>query len=200
MVTFAFNFPGEKENDPREEEFWKANPTLGEYHLWPLGFSGLLPPAAYPEAERNEMCKEGGKVWEWDLMPQRVRMIREVMNQRGPIDSVTGKPRDIAIFVHCAAGCDRTGQVVAAYRLNYLINQNSTAIQKIYQLNVEECGRPPNYFSTSATEWYCVYWTNLNQRNVGDCLHIADCDFLGKCTWPPKNTTHYAVKAKSLLP
>ena len=26
-----------------------------------------------------------------------------------------------------------------------------------YARDVSECGRPPNYFSTSALEWFCLY-------------------------------------------
>ncbi len=73
-----------------------------------------------------------------------------------------------------------------------MINSDPSAIQTVYKYNVEECGRPPNYYSTCGTEWYCLYYQyNHPGRNIGNCLHIADCEFLGKCKWPPKDPNFY---------
>jgi hypothetical protein len=51
-----------------------------------------------------------------------------------------------------------------------------------YSLDVSECGRPPNYFSTSALEWFCLY--HAQQRGTDGkvpCTSFAKCKTFGNC-------------------
>lgn len=191
IIDVSFN--NAFDDDPSEHQFWEKNPSKGKYINWPLGVAGLLPPSSYSEEERRRMANS--TVWDVDKIPDRIIDLRELVISPGPIDPATGRPRPVAVYVHCTAGCDRTGQVVAAYRLSYMINKDHSAIQTIFGLNVKECGRSPNYFSTCGTEWHCLYFSiNHNDRDVGNCLHIADCELFGKCTWPPKNPNATSIK------
>ena len=51
--------------------------------------------------------------------------------------------------VHCTAGCDRTGEFIGSYRLQF----QGVDVYEMYQMDTDECGRSPNYWSTMALEW-----------------------------------------------
>ena len=101
-------------------------------------------------------------------------------------------------FVHCEAGCDRTGEVVGAYRLQYTYKDT----RKMYHANCEECyTRCSNYYSSTAQEWFCYYLLykyftllmvdetrllifRLIRRygmDTGDCTDFAECKPFGDC-------------------
>ena len=172
-----------------EVDFWKNNPNLGEFINYPLGVSGLTHPSDYSNVtQRNEIALT--TAWDFDQIPQRLQILHQILHSAGPINESTGKPRHKVVYMHCQAGCDRTGQVVIGWRLltapkNDL--QNKQLLEKLFALNVKECGRPPNDFSVGGTEWFCI-WMNLTLgADIGNCLHIADCHRFKACSFPPKN-------------
>jgi protein tyrosine phosphatase len=62
----------------------------------------FLQPDLYPIATALEMAN--GSVWAWDQLPVRNQKLRAMLN--------TDYARPAALFIHCSAGCDRTGEVV----------------------------------------------------------------------------------------
>jgi hypothetical protein len=93
----------------KEVEFWK-NPQHSKYGFflnWPLGFAGVAPPSAFPEGLRRLMLRT--VVWDIDRLPTRVQSLRELLT--------TEHSSSVAIYVHCSAGCDRTGELIGAYML-----------------------------------------------------------------------------------
>lgn len=161
-----------------EHAFWETAPAgLGKLVSWPLGLAGLIRPHLYPEPERRQMAKS--TVWEFDQLPERIPTLRSFLLNEG------GRPN--AIYVHCTAGCDRTGEVVGAYRIMY---QNVTT-REMYQLSCTECGRCPNYFGTGGLEWYCYYHQYEFNRHIGDCSSFATCKLFGHC----QNITDLAAPA-----
>jgi hypothetical protein len=62
--------------------------------------------------------------------------------------------------------------------LRYLVPN----ISRAYALDISECGRPPNYFSTSALEWFCLYHAGLNGADGKvPCTSFAECKTFGGC-------------------
>lgn len=170
-----------------EVAFWKAaNASLGRIELWPLGVAGLLPPSVYPAAQRDEMAVNGS-VWAVDKIPSRVRQLHAWVHEPQPQGAV-------AVLVHCEAGCDRTGEVVFSYDTAYTLA--SQPAETTYKLMCEQCGRCPNYFSTSAQEWWCVRETVLGGGSgaLGNCLDLATCKPFGSCVL--KNGTEAAVPSE----
>ncbi len=166
----------------QDQAFWAngANSNLGEWINWPLGTAGLLPPSAYPPAVAQQMALNGS-VWKVDQTPSRVAILNKMLNTPAAVPQV--------IYVHCNAGCDRTGEVIGAYRMQFE-GKNTTTM---YELDTYECGRSPNYFSTSALEWYCIYYTASTGNNIGDCETFATCALFGKCQPTAPNTTAVAI-------
>lgn len=135
--------------------------------------AGVTPPNLVPiPSDREKICNSGD-LWLVDQIPTRIDYVRQILlTQR--YDKLP-----VVIFIHCVGGCDRTGEFVATYRLQYGENKNIT---DIYAEDVSECGRCPNDFSTSSIEWFCVCYKQENPlEKVGSCEKLADCTYGGSC-------------------
>jgi hypothetical protein len=189
LVDIALNNDLDGSDLKMERDFWaKAPKTLGEFINWPLGLAGLLPPNFYPEPERRKMAN--GSVWEIDKIPDRVQIVHDML--------VAGRAdKQLVIYVHCSAGCDRTGEFVGSYRMQFT---TPNAI-KMYNLNCAECGRAPNYFGTTGLEWYCYYYEYRYEKDIGDCMGFAECKMFGDCKPLHPNGTSLGMPArKASLP
>lgn len=149
------------------------------------------PPGLYPLEKRYEMANSS--VWGVDQVPKRIQDIRTMLNTKFALPTV--------IYVHCSAGCDRTGEVIGSYRIQFqtqnltevctgpslcfamvLSHVACTCLPQMYALDTSECGRSPNYFSTAALEWYCYYYEDQhNREDIGNCDGFATCTPFGKC-------------------
>jgi hypothetical protein len=91
----------------KETDFWKnpENAKYGSFVNWPLGLAGIAPPTAFPEVTWKTMLK--ALVWDIDLLPKRIGLIRSMLT--------ADYNSSVAIYVHCTAGCDRTGEIMGAY-------------------------------------------------------------------------------------
>jgi len=87
-----------------------------------------VPPKDFPAHTREKMANSS--VWDIDKIPERVVLLRQML--------ITKQSRPTVLYVHCTAGCDRTGEVVGSYRLKYHPEFNVT---QMYALDVAECGR-----------------------------------------------------------
>ena len=154
-----------------EVNYWKdgAHADQGELVQWPLGLAGIFPPCIYPEDKRYSMANSS--VWKVDKVPSRIEILHGMLTQSFPKTAV--------IYVHCSAGCDRTGEVMGSYMMWYQ-NKNLTAM---YAADTHECGRSPNYFSTSALEWFCYYVKDQRGDDaLGNCCGFATCKLFKSCT------------------
>jgi hypothetical protein len=93
----------------KEIQFWNdpQNARYGSFLNWPLGFAGVAPPSVFPEATWRAMLK--ALVWDIDHLPKRVNLLRAML--------IADYNSSVAIYVHCTAGCDRTGEIMGAYML-----------------------------------------------------------------------------------
>ena len=151
-----------------------ANMAKGRLVEWPIGTAGIVPPVAVPASMRPTVA---AGMWEVDQLPARVQQLNELLSLDRP-NWAAGLP--LVIVVHCSAGCDRTGEMIGAWRLSayaagWMDAQLSAA--DMYALDVSECTRAPNYYSTHALEWYCL-WLQEDQGvgGLGDCLGFASCE------------------------
>lgn len=162
-----------------EPAFFSANPSKGRFMNWVL-VGAVVWPTGYTTAQQDEMIRDG-KVWETDQLPTRIQAFRGMLHQEVPAGYDT-----VVYYVHCQAGCDRTGEFVGAYRMTYdLPDVASPAplINGIYNENCAECGRCPNYFSSGAQGWYCLTMNLLNRTNqITDCTTAYKCDLFKSCT------------------
>jgi hypothetical protein len=153
-----------------EKEFWSDyhNFDLGRIVLWPIALTTLIPPSVYPDRKAQEMANDS--VWKIDQLPRRVELLHDMFVQK--------HDKPWVMLVHCTAGCDRTGEFIGAYRLQH----QEVDVYEMYDLDTKECGRSPNYYSTTSLEWYCLYYEQNFNKEVGDCYNFAECEPLGDCT------------------
>ena len=83
--------------------------------------------------------------------------------------------------------------MIGAYRLASNTHQSNHApvsAAEMYALDISECGRPPNYFSTHALEWYCLtlQYSGVSTEVLGDCTGFATCEPFGDCV-PTNNSS-----------
>lgn len=152
---------------------WPENMGLGRLVDWPLGTAGIVPPSAVPPALWDTVA---GRLFVVDQLPARVAALTQLLQTPTPAWA-GGKP--LVVLVHCSAGCDRTGEMIGAFRLTYESNPQISAAD-MYALDVSECTRPPNYYSTHALEWYCILLESQGVQGLGNCTGFATC------THPPK--------------
>ena len=170
-----------KDGFGKEQAFWReaSAAQFGNFTNWPLGTAGIAPPSDFSEAKRRELL--ASTVWKVDELPRRVDLLRDMLVST----RVAG--RSVVLVVHCTAGCDRTGEVIGAYRLNYGgLGLDGTAaaphnVTSMYAANTAECGRSPNYWSTTALEWFCYDLLYSGGVSSGNCTGFASCKFGGDC-------------------
>lgn len=163
-----------------ERKFFEDNPSKGRFLSWEL-LGAPLWPSSFTDEQVQEMIATMS-VWKNDKLPERMVAFRSMLLNAQPPAGYDA----VAYYVHCAAGCDRTGQFVAAYRITFDLNDPSTkpAIGDIFKKNCEECGRCPNYFSAGATGWYCMtvnYHNRTGLPKLNDCFTAFSCAPFGDC-------------------
>ena len=140
-----------------ERQFFADNPDKGEFLHYPV--FGLMEPA-WLQYGINRLARAFGFV---DAAgPERARALAHLdIAAVGALRALLEKAHDrpVVIYAHCEAGCDRTGEVIGAYRMQY----EGLSAQEAFDRNTQECGREENGFSTRALQAYCRW---LDQ---GDC-------------------------------
>lgn len=173
-ITFENVFDGGFEV---ESEFWSnpSNSVKGHYEQWEL-LGAVLWANDLSTAEQDKMIRDGD-IWKEDKLPSRVQLMRKMLLGGPPAGY-----KVLAVYVHCAGGCDRTGEFVGAYRMSFF---HTPELRPIYAMDVSECGRAPDYFASGALGWYCLQWNLFNSTSgeppMPDCLDAYTCKPFGSC-------------------
>jgi hypothetical protein len=144
-----------------EKDFFKANPKVGQFIHRPI-WGSLVNPDDFGLSTRLSMAKKLDS-WSHDKLPSLMQEIRTWVYN-------TTFPRAAAVFVHCSAGEDRTGEVSGAYYMKWLHWSWSKA------LTVDNHNENRVIRCASAYEmaWYC-YYLQATENNPS---------WLGGCEWP----------------
>lgn len=178
LVDVTLNNPFDGTDYYHELEFW-ANPLnalKGEIVHWPL-VGNVVSPGDVAETERHALI-DNGTIWEVDHIPKRIAQLNQWL------DFPTNVTLPHVYYVHCSAGCDRTGELVGSYRIKYMLpTVPFTNASGMFWLDTTECGRSPNYYSTTALMWYCFTYQYLEPQTppAGNCLGFAKCQIFGDC-------------------
>ena len=178
-----------------EKAFWgdEANAVYGEFVNWPLGFHGAsvspIAPDDFTADERRELSRSA--VWQIDDVPTQIGQLRAWLTEAPRAD---GRPR--VVLVHCTAGCDRTGQIIGSYMMQYLPGETAVSA---YAADVVACGRPPCYHQTKGMQWYCHYLTEhvFKDGRLGNCSNFNRCQPYG-CDCMPTQTELPASAQESI--
>lgn len=140
-----------------EEAFFLANPTLGKFVHRPI-WGSLEDPFSFPEPVRKEMAKTLPK-WSHDDLPGLMQELRTMLTETF---------KNTAIFIHCNAGEDRTGEVSGSYYITYLQDSFARALE------IDNTNENRDIRCASAHEliWYCLFLHYTNATgfpNLGSC-------------------------------
>jgi len=149
----------EKPNDAKlismEYQFFKAKPYLGQIQVWGMVGTGLS--ATDPLLSCRGYLARHLDQWLADKLVTRVEILRKWLTG-GPMFIRKKNPLPIVIYVHCVVGCDRTGELIGAYYLRYLLK----SWEEMNALNRSMCPRNRHFGSKHyrATQWY-AHWLDL---------------------------------------
>lgn len=98
--------------------------------------------------------------WDVDHLTERVDILHSLVH--APVD---GEQLSNVIFFHCACGCDRTGELAAAYGMRYL----SKTFTEMYIENEDIAGRHTMYNNQVAAQWFCEHLRTKGLYSFNDC-------------------------------
>ena len=151
LVDVSFLFI-ERADLAAEKEFFAANPDKGEFVQYPI--FGVVGPAwlhrvlnlagALVSPSEAQAASESAPVWS-RLDIAAVQALHRLMQE--------AHDRPVVIYAHCFAGCDRTGEVIGAYRMQHM----DMGLGDVYALSTQECRRPIRSPNRRALQAYCTY-------------------------------------------
>lgn len=150
--------PADARRISAEQKFFQNNPRLGRIQVW--GMNGIGLDATDPALlENREYLARNLDKWLNDKLTSRVEILRGWLEGTSPAFRDNAK-QPFVIYIHCVAGCDRTGEFSGAYYLRY---QNKTW-EEVNALNRSMChhNRPFGCKNYRAVQWYCL-WLNLKR-------------------------------------
>jgi hypothetical protein len=141
-----------------EQQFFQAKSQLGRVQIWGMNGTGLSvnDPAL---ADCREYLARNLDQWLNDKLISRVKQLRKLLESPAP--GFHDKARmPVVIYIHCVAGCDRTGEFSGAYYLRYL----HKSWEEVNAINRSLSGgnRPFSCKNYRAVQWYSL-WLNLER-------------------------------------
>eukprot|EP00736_Rhodelphis_marinus_P002207 Rmarinus@m.15215 len=142
MKVINVGIPKFGESYKNHETFFKTNLPKGSYKHWPI-YGDTKRPAAYTEEMRNDMAAHVDQ-WSKDKLHYRVHKIREWLSIRGNVPLV--------VYVYCEDGLARTGELVAAYEMQY----NDQPFDRAVAL-AGRAKKDPAAPHLNSLLWYCLH-------------------------------------------
>lgn len=140
-----------------EHQYWKKNPDKGEVLQWTTLGSAL---DVKVTPNRDSWVKNGT----WAIQGKADQLPERLATLHAALLNATDPPT--VFFVHCNAGCDRTGEFIGAYAMSYLKYNITTAMGEASK----QCGRTPNFFASESLGWWCLTLTAQGRTDMGNCL------------------------------
>jgi hypothetical protein len=173
LVVINLEHPNENVNLNAGINFFAdpANQALGQLHLWDTNGTAQCYFQQPPEV-REQMVATLDE-WLPDPLIWRVATIHNWLSNESllPASQPAGQNLPIVIYVHCDGGCDRTSEMIGAYRLRYMPRTWTEADAWINMYNEHPCSKPMGCNNYMATQWY-AFWLNQvkgqSLRGIGE--------------------------------
>ncbi len=136
-----------------EKNFFEKNPNLGEFHNFSL-LSLYLPMQYFPASNSVlPFVKSNYENW----------LSAELNKIHQQLSANSDKP--IVIYVHCDAGRDRTGMLIAAYKMKF----KNTSLEQARQENIAEVNRNTRPIYNNGLRSYCLTIKDEMQKGEDFC-------------------------------
>ncbi|WP_419533158.1 hypothetical protein [Endozoicomonas sp.] len=144
--------PNERRHLAKEHGFFDQNKELGEVIHYPV--YGI--PVSVKHTHRK-WRKHFAKKWGKDKLESLVNNLKRRLDQ--------DETATIILYVHCEAGFDRTGELIAAYQLRH----QGKSYHQAYQNAVLVAGRQISSLSKHGLQWYAYYLKEVEKLpTIGD--------------------------------
>lgn len=164
MLTNRVN-PVEEIAFEKTKKFYKQNSELGKVEMFSvLNPNDLIPDNLLSYSDIQVVEKFSKKKFSTKFNERMLKRVRETKKllRDGKING-----KNVIIYVHCMAGCDRTGEFVSAYNL---VN-NDMKYKEAIELNTKQCTRKPNKYSMRGSKSFC-YFYKYNKLHLGQSCKI----------------------------
>ena len=142
----------DREKIEMESSWFKAHPETGCFSLHSL-YGAIEDPLTQTSAERIAKAKES----DIDGLKPLVAALHKYVSE--------GCEKDFVIYIHCAAGKDRTGEASASYLMQY----RNYSYQDAIALDEVIAKRKLNPWSVNAIRWYAFYLRDvLKMTSIGE--------------------------------
>lgn len=141
-----------------EKDFYSHHPGYGKFKNHPI-WGQVIEPTKLTAEERAKLFKKGS------VFPDHTcELIKEL---KDATEAVYEKPT--ALYVHCEAGVDRTGEVIACYRMLVQSWSYKEAMKEAEDFAQRTSKRSIVKFSKMGIQWYAYYLKEiLGVETVGD--------------------------------
>lgn len=174
LVVINLEHPNERANLTAAIAYFAYNTAQGQLHLWDTNGT----PSCYFQVyhDREQLVAKLGE-WLPDPLIWRVATIRNWLENPAalPTPPPAGNP-PIVIYVHCDGGCDRTSEMIGAYRLRHMPDSWTMFDAWSNMYSEHPCADPMGCDNYRAVQWY-AFW--LNQQVPG--FAITDIGVDGGC-------------------
>jgi protein-tyrosine phosphatase len=138
----------------REQKWFDTHIEQGNLYIYPL-YGTLVNPINTPIAIRDCILH----CFDIDGLKTLMFQLKRIME--------TKSEKDRIIYIHCAAGKDRTGEASACYLMEY----KQYSYKEAVQLNEKIAGRSIEASNMNAIRWYAFYL-----RDVKHAFWIGDIE------------------------
>ncbi|EGC32956.1 hypothetical protein DICPUDRAFT_155043 [Dictyostelium purpureum] len=146
--------PSELKDVELEQNFFAAEPQLGEFHMNQT-FGDIIDPQ-FVSKDNLEKYATSLPTWSKDNLPLRMRDYHNIL--------ITQRDLPVVLYVHCECGCDRTGEVMASYVMRF----KGWNLEKALEWDFQIAGRVINFANRWAAQWYCLYLYYVEKFDI-DC-------------------------------
>lgn len=142
--------PKDRDTLAVEHKFWDQNKDKGSLINHAI-FGNITSPDDY-SVEKRKILEKLPSI---DRLDELVVQLHTLMSQ-----NLQNNPS--LIYVHCEAGKDRTGEVIAAYSMKYQGVSYNNAIKNAHDV----AGRNLSRFSENAIKWYAWYLKDIEKSST----------------------------------
>ena len=179
LVDINLEHANESTNLTTEIDYFANNPN-GQLVLWDTNGT----PQCYWQTDPPKRGPLVATLGEWlpDPLIWRVATIRSWLENPLllPLQPLPDPKPPIIIYVHCDGGCDRTSEMIGAYRLRYM--PSGWTMENAWMNMYEEhpCTDPMGCNNYMAVQWY-AFWLNKTQGfSLGGIGVDGGCNNAGK--------------------
>ena len=176
LVILCLFHPNEVSKIEAEMTYFKKYPEVGLFNLWDTNGT----PLCYFQTDPLERDYLVGTLEQWldDPLIWRTAKLRSWLEGAVLPTPVPRPGLPLVFYVHCDGGCDRTAELIGAYRMRYM------SYSWIDMWSEQPCQRPLGCNNYRALQWY-AFWLNMALGFQLSGMGEVDNGCYDGGPWPP---------------